>query len=233
LRAKTRKPLADSTPATRRPLQQDIAFAGPNQKDVNLTMKSQAIRVLILDDNASDAELTISAVARAGGNVETRWVSTKSAFVDALHEFDPDIVVTDQMPGPLSAISVLDTVRTITPATPVIVVSGSNDEREAVSSIRAGVEDIVSKWHLARLPAAITGALNARRRMETLSPRQLQVFRLIAEGHTTREIGRKLRVSVKTAETHRTEVMKRLNLHDVVSVVRYAVRVGIVPASET
>jgi DNA-binding NarL/FixJ family response regulator len=196
-------------------------------------MKSQAIRVLILDDNASDAELTMSAVMRAGANVETRWVSTKSSFVDALHEFAPDVVLTDHAPGPLSAANVLDTVRTVSPATPVIVVSGSNDEREAVSSIRAGVEDIVSKWHLTRLPAAINAALSARRRMETLSPRQLQVFRLIAEGHTTREIGRRLRVSVKTAETHRTEVMKRLNLHDVVSVVRYAVRVGIVPASDT
>lgn len=194
---------------------------------------SQLIRVLILDDNASDAELTADAVLREGIRAETRWVSSKAAFIDALHDFAPDVVLSDHGGRPIPVGAVLEAVRSITPATPVIVVSASNDERDAVASVRAGVEDIVSRSHIARLPHAITAARSARRRLDSLSPRQMQVFRLIAEGHTTREIGRRLRVSVKTAETHRTEVMKRLNLHDVVSLVRYAVRVGMVPASET
>ena len=51
----------------------------------------------------------------------------------------------------------------------------------------------------------------------------------MAEGHTTREIAGRLKLSAKTVETHRGEVMKRLGIHDVVGLVRYAVRIGLVP----
>jgi DNA-binding NarL/FixJ family response regulator len=50
----------------------------------------------------------------------------------------------------------------------------------------------------------------------------------LAEGHATREIARRLKLSVKTVETHRAEVMKRLGIHDLARLVRYAVRVGLV-----
>ena len=61
-----------------------------------------------------------------------------------------------------------------------------------------------------------------------LTPRQRQVLKLIAEGHSTREIARTLEISVKTAETHRTQLMERLNIHEVASLVRYAIRMGLV-----
>lgn len=60
------------------------------------------------------------------------------------------------------------------------------------------------------------------------TPRQREVLQLIAEGHTTREIAEILNISVKTAKTHRSELMRRLDLHDVASVVRYAVQIGLV-----
>jgi DNA-binding CsgD family transcriptional regulator len=50
----------------------------------------------------------------------------------------------------------------------------------------------------------------------------------VADGHSTREIARRLKLSVKTVETHRGDMMKRLGMHDVVALVRYAVRVGLV-----
>jgi DNA-binding NarL/FixJ family response regulator len=64
--------------------------------------------------------------------------------------------------------------------------------------------------------------------LEHLSPRQREILRLIAEGRSTKEIAHDLSISVKTAETHRTDMMKRLDLHDVASLVRYAIRAGLV-----
>ena len=61
-----------------------------------------------------------------------------------------------------------------------------------------------------------------------LTPRQREVLQLIAEGHSTREIAQKLNISVKTAKTHRTELMRRLDLHDVAALVRYAMQIGLV-----
>ena len=61
-----------------------------------------------------------------------------------------------------------------------------------------------------------------------LTSRQRQILQLIAEGYTTKEIAVKLDVSVKTAEAHRTQLMERLNIHEVAGLVRYAIRSGIV-----
>lgn len=63
---------------------------------------------------------------------------------------------------------------------------------------------------------------------EALTPRQREVLQLIAEGQSTKEIARKLSVSVKTVETHRTQLMKQLDVHEVTGLVRYAIRAGLV-----
>jgi DNA-binding NarL/FixJ family response regulator len=66
--------------------------------------------------------------------------------------------------------------------------------------------------------------------LHKLTPRQIEVLRMVADGHRTRDIAGKLSLSVKTVESHRGEVMKRLEMHDVVSLVRYAFRVGLISA---
>lgn len=66
------------------------------------------------------------------------------------------------------------------------------------------------------------------RPLDDLSPRQRQILQLIAEGHTTREIAQMLDLSVKTVDSHRTAMMDRLDLHDIASLVRFAVRMGLV-----
>ncbi len=68
--------------------------------------------------------------------------------------------------------------------------------------------------------------------LEHLTPRQREVLRLIAQGYTTQEIAQLLNISVKTAETHRTELMDRLDLHDVAGLVRFAIRTGLLPLDE-
>ncbi|HLK59505.1 MAG TPA: response regulator transcription factor [Chthonomonadaceae bacterium] len=66
--------------------------------------------------------------------------------------------------------------------------------------------------------------------LKPLTRRQREILQLIAEGCTTQEIAYKLFVSVKTVETHRAHLMDRLNIHNVAGLVRYAIRLGLLPA---
>jgi DNA-binding NarL/FixJ family response regulator len=63
---------------------------------------------------------------------------------------------------------------------------------------------------------------------ESLSPREREVLQLIAEGHSTKEVARTLKVSVKTVETHRRQLMNKLELFSVAELTRYAIREGLV-----
>ncbi len=65
---------------------------------------------------------------------------------------------------------------------------------------------------------------------EVLTPRQREILQLIAEGLSTKVIADRLHVSVKTVETHRSQLMERLDIHDVPGLVRYAIRVGLIQA---
>ena len=65
--------------------------------------------------------------------------------------------------------------------------------------------------------------------VDVLTPRQREILRLIAEGKTTKEIAGMLEISVKTVETHRAQLMDRLEIHDIPGLVRYAMRLGLVP----
>lgn len=65
-----------------------------------------------------------------------------------------------------------------------------------------------------------------------LTPRQREVLQLIAEGSSTKQIARRLDLSVKTVESHRTQLMKQLDLHDVAALVRYAIRTGLISSEK-
>lgn len=66
------------------------------------------------------------------------------------------------------------------------------------------------------------------RKLEKLTPRQLEVMRLIVDGATNREVAEKLGISVKTVEMHRMQLMMTLDVHNVVGLVRFAVRAGLI-----
>ena len=66
--------------------------------------------------------------------------------------------------------------------------------------------------------------------LEQLTPRQREILQLIAEGKTTQKIAQQLKVSTKTIETHRAQLMERLDIHDVPSLVRYSIRMGLITA---
>lgn len=182
----------------------------------------------MLEDSVADAELITQELSRSGIAAVTERVDTEQRFKLALRDFVPDIILSDHSLAAFNAPAAIGVVQAMHQPIPFIVVSGSLDERRLVECLRAGAEDYISKSDLARLPPVIEAALAVRRPLEKLSPRQREVLQLLAEGYATREIAWRLKLSVKTVETHRAEVMKRLGIHDLARLVRYAVRVGLV-----
>ena len=189
------------------------------------------LRVLLLEDNAAEAPLIIRELERDGVAPVAERVETEAAFVRALRRFAPDVILSDHALAQFDALAALKAVRAQRPGTPVIVVTGTLNEQRAVECLKAGAEDYVLKENLARLGPAVAAALSVRKPLRSLSPRQYEVLLLIAQGYGTREIARRLELGVKTIETHRAAVMKRLDIHDVASLVRFAIRVGMIAAA--
>lgn len=186
------------------------------------------LRVLHLDDHPADAALVAEALEHAGYEAAVTRVAGESAFRRALAEGEYDVVLGDHAPGH-HAIAALRTVRGARPALPFIIVCRTIEPHAAVVALREGAEDIVLKDDLRRLAPSVREALELRAGLAKLSPRQQEVLVRVALGQTTRRIADALGISVKTVDTHRGALMKRLGLHDVASLVRYAVRVGLLP----
>ena len=189
---------------------------------------SKLLRVLLLEDSALDAELIGTELERSRKNTTIQCVTTRDAFTRALRDFRPDVVLSDHALGQFNSRAALRLVQQIRPTAPLIIVTGSLDDQAAIACLRAGAETVVLKSNLPGLRPAIDTALQKRRNLTQLSPRQIEVLRLVAQGNSTREIATRLGLSVKTVETHRSAIAKRLGIHDVATLVRYALRVGLV-----
>jgi len=106
----------------------------------------------------------------------------------------------------------------------------------AIRSVMRGekyLSPAVSTHVIADYLQRTTGTTTSRADTESssttpLTLRQREILQLIAEGNTTKEIAAKLTLSVKTVETHRTQLMERLDIHDIAGLVRYAIRIGLV-----
>jgi DNA-binding NarL/FixJ family response regulator len=83
-----------------------------------------------------------------------------------------------------------------------------------------------------RMSGAAISAEARKLPLDELTVRQREVLQLIAEGSSTKEIAQKLDVSVKTVDVHRTQLMHRLDIHDIAGLVRYAVRVGLIDSQK-
>jgi DNA-binding NarL/FixJ family response regulator len=186
-------------------------------------------RLLLVEDDPADAELAVEHLRLSGLEVAARRVVAPEEFTRALADLRPHAILFDHGLADFSAVDALGLLEERSLPTPFIVLTGGLDESEAVACMRAGADDIVLKTHMARLRSALDRALALREGLNKLSPRQMEVLRLVAEGRTTPAIAEELGISVKTADTHRTEMMRRLDLHDVASLVRYAVQVRLIP----
>ena len=118
------------------------------------------MRILLLEDVPTDAELAEIALREAGLVFTSRRVDTREAFVLALEEFKPDIVLADYKLPDFDGMSALQMVRRNHPEAPVIIVTGVLPDVEAAELLHAGAKDYVLKDRLARLPAAVQRVLS-------------------------------------------------------------------------
>ena len=182
----------------------------------------------MLEDSETDAELIRHELGRAGLTALTSRVDSEGDFEVALRDFAPHVVLADHSLARFDGRAALALLRKVRPATPLIVVTNLPHSDNTAAYVRAGAEDLITKTDLSRLATSIIEAVRLRRPLERLTSRQIEVLRMVAEGHRTRDIATRLKLSIKTVESHRGEVMKRLGIHDVVGLVLYSVRVGLV-----
>ena len=157
------------------------------------------------------------------------------------------------MPG-LNGLEALDRIARDIPDVKVMVLSGHSNEEYVLQALRAGACGYMLKdAATSELPRAleaihrgatylspsVSKSVIERYRERTkgegsllsqLTPRQREILQLLAEGKNTKEIASVLTISPKTVETHRTQLMGRLQIHDVPGLVRFAIRSGLVSA---
>lgn len=119
------------------------------------------LRVLILEDTPTDAELMEHELRKAGLAFVSKRVDTQEAFVRAIEDFQPDIVLSDYKLPEFDGMAALKIVQRDHPEVPVIMVTGALPDIEAVELIHAGAKDYVLKDRLARLAPAVQRALSA------------------------------------------------------------------------
>jgi DNA-binding NarL/FixJ family response regulator len=197
-----------------------------NQRQ-RLTVSDRPLRAVLVDQAEGSADPLAAELARAGREVVLDRVDTEDALASLLRTTAPDVVFTTPAVTQCATGTVLRTVQSARPTVPVILISDVSDQQVTVACVRAGIENVVWKDRMERVAEVVQNALEVRRPLSKLSPRQIEVLRLIAQGLTTKQIAQLLVLSEKTIETHRSAVAQRLGIRDVAGLVRYAVRVGL------
>lgn len=137
-----------------------------------------ALRILLLEDVPSDAELERQALQRARILCETRCVETRADFLRELDAFNPDLVLSDFTLPNFDGLSALRLVRDRDPDLPFIFVSGTIGEERAVEALKNGATDYVVKTNLARLPAVVLRALREVRERKRHARQEARLARL-------------------------------------------------------
>jgi PAS domain S-box-containing protein len=150
--------------------------------------RPSTVRIVFVEACPADADLVLPPLQRAGIGAELLRVDTETALVQAVREFNPDVILTDHALPQFSAHDTLRVVRRDAPETPVIVVTGSLDDETAADYIKAGAADYVLRTNLGRLPSAVSRALDLRRareqevRSQALLRQSEERYRTLLEG---------------------------------------------------
>ncbi|RME47260.1 MAG: DNA-binding response regulator [Chloroflexi bacterium] len=214
---------------------------------------SEKTRLLLVDDHeivrsglrmllAAEEDMEIVGEASSGAEA-----------VSAVRETAPDVVVMDvAMPG-MSGVEATRRIKQIRPETAVLALTMHEDEEYFFQMLEAGAsgyvpkraaaDDLVSAIRAVRegnvfLYPSLARILVAdylskeesgkAGQPDVLTPREREVLVLIAEGLTNREIAEKLVISIKTVDRHRENIMRKLNLHKRVELVKYAIEKGLI-----
>ncbi len=185
------------------------------------------LRVLLLTTNPRDVELITCVVERTNPLSTVVYVETRAAFARALEIFEPDVIVCNDAAAEFDAAGALRLSQTRLQSSPFLLLADTFAQSDS-DCMKMGAWDCIFRSDLSRLLPAIALALEARTPLRRLSRRQREVLQLLAMSCSTREIARRLRLSVKTVETHRAAVMRRLGIRQLANLVRYSLSVGLI-----
>jgi DNA-binding NarL/FixJ family response regulator len=212
------------------------------------------LRLLLADDHTlmrqglrhileSNPEFEI--IAEASSGIEA---------VEAARQHKPDVAVVDVAMKELNGIETTSQILKCSPHTAVLILSMYSDERYVLRAVKAGArgyvlknsagEELIRAIYAVRKGTAFFSPAVARifqdgfarlkdasevnDRFELLTNREKQVYQLLAEGNSNKEIANRLNLSLHTVETHRWRIMEKLDLHSTAEVVLSAVRRGMV-----
>lgn len=166
-------------------------------------------------------------------------------------QHNPQVAVLDYSMPVLNGIDAAREIQRQSPDTAVVLLTMYDDERYALEALKCAVRGFVLKHQTSAdlvnairevlqgsiylspsISAAVVKSLmsNNGELSELLTGRERQVLQLIAEGNTTKDIAGQLHLSVKTAESHRSRIMSKLDVHNIAGLVRYSIRQGIIQA---
>jgi DNA-binding NarL/FixJ family response regulator len=208
------------------------------------------IRIVLADDH-NLVRAGLRALLEELDDVEVvAETSDGRAALAAIAEHRPDLALLDiAMPG-LNGLDAAARVAADSPGTKVVILSMHANERYVAQALAAGVAGYVLKnAFVDELPVLLRSVMRgetylspsiSKQLVETLrnraasgaddplTPRQREILQLLAEGNSTKEVAHLLGLSAKTVETHRAQIMERLDIRDVPGLVRYAIRTGLI-----
>ena len=197
----------------------------------------QAVRELLSTIIVRRSTRTLKVVGEAGTGPEA---------IEVCKKLRPDLLILDMFLPGLNGVEVLLTLRKYYRGLRVIFFSGCVQEALIAQAVAGGADGYVLKTQpLKSLLDAVervcdggkyfepslsrrNGRLAIMPGWQTLTRREREVTKLIAEGHTSKEAAAAMGISVKTIDKHRSHMMKKLGVHDAVAVTRYAISVGLI-----
>jgi DNA-binding NarL/FixJ family response regulator len=207
-----------------------------------------AVRVLLADDHEMVRQGLRVLLEREGFEVVAEAPDGREAM-KLCETHHPEVAILDLAMPNLNGVDAAREIIKANPRTKVILLTMHTEDHLILESLRAGVTGYVLKM---RASSELVQAIRAVCRGEMfltqsisrtivqafllkddlpekpISDRERQVLQLVAEGKTTKEIATLLGISVKTAESHRSNMMEKLDIHDTAGLVRYAIRKGII-----
>lgn len=212
------------------------------------------IKILLADDHHIFRQGLKRILDEQGEFEVVAEASSGLAAIDAAREHKPDVAVMDIAMKELNGIEATSQLLKVSPNTAVVMLSMYGDERYIMRAMRAGargyvLKDTVEEDFVNAIRAVAEGKtffsptvdricqeLKAKQlddrelddRYELLTERERQLYNMLAEGQTNKDIAARLGLSLHTVETHRTRIMEKLGVHSIAELVLSAVRRGIV-----
>lgn len=206
------------------------------------------IRVLLADDHAIVREGVRSVLEREGLQVAGE-ASNGYELLTLAQKLEAEVAIIDVSMPVLNGIDAARELRKISPKTKIILLTRHDEDQYVTEALHAGVKGYLLKSQVSSdlihaiqqvcrglvylcpsVSGAVVDAYLAKRQLsaDPLTSRERQVLQLVGEGKSSKEVAGLLGISTKTVESHRSRIMQKLDIHETASLVRYAIRRGLI-----